>query len=168
LRQNLSDIADLLVGIPRLKGSAQFYRNADPAILGFVLQGLQTADPYITLLQNEKTVIDGAQKAFEELRQSGEKQLQQALPQFSAALVNLVQIFNSSLMSLSLGAPQIMRLFAPLVFETAIESMFGGTATLPYDALLDVAVLKGTIVADPAQAPSQGQILLRQRIASFS
>jgi hypothetical protein len=111
---------------------------------------------------------DGAKDAFENLRQAGGKQLQQELPQFCAALVKLVQSFNSGLSSLSLGAPQVMRLFAPLVFQSAIAAMFGGKATLPFDALLDVALLKGTTVADPSQTPSQDQILLRQRITSLS
>jgi hypothetical protein len=168
LGQNLSDIADLLVGIPQLKGSAQFYRNADSTILRAVLQGLKTIDPYITLLQNERTVIDRAKDAFESLRKSGGQELQLALPQFSAALVELVTDFNSSLMSLSLGAPQVMRLFGPLVFQAAIQSMFGRAATLPYDALLDVAVVKGTSVADPTQPPPQDQTMLRQRINSFA
>ncbi len=168
LHQNLSDIADLLLGIPELKGSAQFYRNTDPAILGYVVNDLVTTDPYITLLQSEKTVIDQAQKAFEDLRKAGGKQLPQALPQFSAGLVTLVQNFNNALTSLSLSAPQVMRLFAPLVFEKAIEAMFGGKATLPYDALLDVAVVKGTTIVDPSQAPSPDQIVLQQRITSFS
>lgn len=168
LGQNLSDIADLLVGIPELKGSAQFYRDADSTILGAVLQGLKSTDPYITLLQNEKTVIDGAKKAFESLSKAGGKQLQQALPQFSTALINLVTDFNSALMSLSLGAPQVMRLFAPLVFQAAIQSMFASAAALPFDAVLDVAVLKGTTAADPTQPPPQDQTLLRQRVTSFA
>jgi hypothetical protein len=167
LRQNLSNIAALLAGIPELKGSSQFYQNADKQILGFVLQDQQTMDLYMTLLENEKAVIDGAKNAFESFRQAGGKQLQQALPQFSTALVNLVTKFNSSLMSLSLDAPQVMRLFAPLVFKAAIEAMFSGTATLPHDALMDVAVLKGTSVQDPAQPPSQDQIVLRQHVTSF-
>ena len=169
LQENLSDIAALLTGIPELKGSAQFYQNAYTTILGAVLQNLSSADPLIMLLQNEKTVIDGAKKAFEGLRQAGAKQLQQALPQFSAALVNLVTGFNSSLMSLSLGAPQVMRLFAPLVFQAAIQSMFAGAAALPYDAVLDVAVVdQGVSVADPTQPPPQNQIRLRQRIPNFA
>ena len=168
LGQNLSDIADLLVGIPELKGSARFYRNADSTILGAVLQSLKSTDPYIMLLQNEKTVIDKAKDAFEGLRKAGGQQLQQALPQFSGALVKLVTDFNSSLMSLSLGAPQVMRLFAPLVFQAAIQSMFGSAATLPYDAVLDVAVLKGTTAADPSQPPPQDQTLLRQRVTNFA
>jgi hypothetical protein len=167
LRQNLSKIANLLAGIPELKSSAQFYQNADAQILGFVLQNLQTTDPYITLLQNEKAVIDGAKEAFESFRQAGGKQLQQALPQFSTALVKLVTDFNSSLMSLSLNAPQVMRLFAPLVFGAAIDAMFADAAPLPQDALMDVAVLKGTSLQDPAQPPSQDQIVLRQHVTSF-
>jgi len=74
---------------------------------------------------------------------------------------------SSSLMSLSLGAPQVMRLFAPLVFQAAIPSMPGSAATLPFDALLDVAVLQGTNAADPSQPPPQDQTLLRQRVTNF-
>jgi len=168
LAQNLSAIAVLLTGIPELKKFAQFYAHQDSMVLGDALNGLVSTDPYISLLQNEKTVIDGAQKAFEDLRKAGGNQLQQALPQFSSALVTLVQSFNSALMSLSLGTPQVMRLFAPLVFEKAIEAMFGGKATLPYDAMLDVALLNGTTIVDPTQMPSPNQIVLRQRVTSFS
>jgi hypothetical protein len=72
-------------------------------------------------------------------------------------------------MSLSLGAPQVMRLFAPLVFQAAIQSMFAGAAALPYDAVLDVAVVdQGASVADPTQPPPQNQIRLRQRIPNFA
>lgn len=167
LRQNLSRIAALLAGIPELKSSAQFYQNTDAQILSFVLQDLQTTDPYVTLLQNEKAVIDGAQKAFDGLRQTSGKQLQQALRPFSDALVNLVTDFNRSLMSLSLDAPQVMRLFAPLVFGAAINAMFASAAPLPQDALMDVAVLKGTSLQDPAQPPSQDQTVLRQQVTSL-
>jgi len=74
---------------------------------------------------------------------------------------------SSSLMSLSLGAPQVMRLFAPLVFQAAILSMSGSAATLPFDAVLDVAVLQGTNAADPSQPPPQDRTLLRQRGTNF-
>jgi hypothetical protein len=46
--------------------------------------------------------------------------------------------------------------------------MFAGAAALPYDALLNVAVLKGAIIADPTQPPSPDQVLLSQQITSFS
>lgn len=166
LKQNLSRIAILLAGIPELKDSSQFYQDA-AQILGFVLQDSQTMNLYINLLQNEKAVIDGAKQAFESFRKAGGTQLQQALPQFSKALVNLVTNFNSSLMSLSLDAPQVMRLFAPLVFKSAIEAMFAGVPPLPQDALMDVAVLKGASLQDPAQPPLQDQIMLRQHVVSF-
>jgi hypothetical protein len=167
LRENLSQISALLSGIPQLKGYAAYYQNAESTILGYVLNGLVQTDPYISLLHNEKTVIGSTKDAFEKLRIVGGKQLQKSLPEFSAALTNLVSQFNAALGSLSLNAPQVMRLFAPLVFKAAVEAMFP-RSTLPYDALLDVALLKGTTAADPAQPPSPDQILLRQRITSFS
>jgi len=60
-----------------------------------------------------------------------------------------------------------MRLFAPLVFQAAIPSMSGSAATLPFDAVLDVAVLQGTNAADPSQPPPQDQTLLWQRVTNL-
>ena len=168
LQANLAQIYNLLLGIPNLKSSAQYYRDAAPQIIGFVLTGLTTSDPYITLLQNEKTVIDNAQAAFEKLRKTGSQPLAQSAPAFSSALIKLVSDFNSGLSSLSLDSPQVMRLFAPLVFQAAVQAMFGGAASLPYDATLDVAVLKGAQLPDADQPPAPQDTLLRQRITSFA
>ncbi|HTT32648.1 MAG TPA: hypothetical protein VMH48_03515 [Methylomirabilota bacterium] len=168
LQANFARIFNLLRGIPQLQGSAGFYDNTAPQVLGSVTRNLLAGDPYITLLENEKTVIDGAQAAFEKLRQTGSQPLLQALPDFSKTLIDLVSKFNSGLSSLSLDSPQVMRLFAPLVFQSAVEAMLGTAAKLPFDATLDVAVLKGATLPDLAQPPAPADTLLRQRIASFA
>jgi len=124
--------------------------------------------PYLDLLESEKAVIDGAKHAFEGLRNTGDKPLLQSLPDFSKALIDLVSKFNSALSSLSLDSPQVMRLFAPLVFQAAVEALLGNPVVLSFDATLDVAVMKGATPLDPAQPPSPGDTLLRQRIASFA
>jgi hypothetical protein len=169
LQANLNNIYNLLNGIPALKGSAPYYQNASAKLLGDILQGLTATDSYISLLQAEKTVIDGAQAAFQGLRNSGAKQLQNALPTFSAALVNLVTKFNANLISLSLASPQVMRLFSPMVFQAAIAAMLPSVAAPANDALLDVAVLNPTApLPGTDQSPSQGQVLMRHRITSFA
>jgi len=168
LQANFARIFNLLRGIQQLRGSAGFYDNTAPQILGSVTGNLLTSDPYITLLENEKAVIDGAKDAFEKLRQTGSQPLLQVLPDFSKALINLVSKFNSGLSALSLDSPQVIGLFAPLVFQAAVEAMFGSAATLPFDATLDVAVLKGGTLPDITQPPAPADTLLRQRITSFA
>jgi len=168
LQANLASIVNLLSGIPQLKNKASAYSN--PAqIMGFVINDDTTSmQPYLDLLESEKAVIDGAKHAFEGLRNTGDKPLLQSLPDFSKALIDLVSKFNSALSSLSLDSPQVMRLFAPLVFQAAVEALLGNPVVLSFDATLDVAVMKGATPLDPAQPPSPGDTLLRQRIASFA
>jgi hypothetical protein len=83
-------------------------------------------------------------------------------------LISLVSDFNDRLTNLKFASPQVLRLFAPVVFQSAIQAMLAGTATLPFDALLDVAVLKGSSAADVTEPPPDDQILLRQHITSFA
>ncbi len=168
LQTNLNRIADLLTGIPSLKGSAQFYRNAGQKIMGGVVGNLLTSDPYISFLQGEKTVIDKAKDAFEDLHKAGNLEMEKSLPKFSSALISLVSDFNKNLISLGFGSPQVLRLFAPIVFQSAVQAMFAGAAALPFDLMLDVAVLKGSDAAGITQPPADDQILLRQHITSFA
>lgn len=168
LSLNLANIYALLNGIPALKGSAQYYRDAG-GMIADVVRELGVSDPYIAMLQNEKAAIDAAQSAFEGLRKSSGQQLQNALPVLSVALTELVSSFNRGLSSLSLDAPGVMQSFAPLIFQQAVAVMFSSAAPLSIDALLDVAVLKPD-VALPGndQEPTIDQILMRQRITNFS
>lgn len=168
LQANFGKIAELLTGIPSLKGSAKFYGDTAPQILGGVVRHMLSTDHYISFLQGERAVIDSAQDAFEDLRKAGGAQMQQSLPKFSSALISLVGDFNKNLLSLGFDSPQVLRLFAPVVFQSAIQAMFSGAAILPFDAMLDVAVLKGADLADVAQTPPDEQILLRQHITSFA
>ncbi|HKW65224.1 MAG TPA: hypothetical protein VJN89_21910 [Candidatus Acidoferrum sp.] len=169
LKTNFVGIQTLLQGVPELKNTANFYDSvaAQQAIQLVAGQPLVT-DPYVTLLENEKAVIDGAQAAFEKLRKTGNQPLVQSLPTFSNALISLVEDFNKNLSDLSLDSPQVMRLFAPLVFQAAVDAMFGQSGTFPLEATLDVAVLKGAALPDADQPPDPGDTLLRQHITSFA
>lgn len=168
LQSNLRDIHGLLNGIPNLRRAASSYGSA-ASIVNDLLLGLAKNDAYMLLLARESAVIAGAKEAFEGLRRTGGLQLQDSLPSFSSALVNLVVQFGSALGRLSLDAPQVMRLFAPLVFQSAVEAMFPGLQAPVSDALFDLAVLKGTApLPGTDQQPVPDQILLRQRITSFS
>jgi len=168
LQDNLNRIAGLLTGIPNLKSSAGFYKGQAGKIVGNVVQFIPHQNPYINLLQGEKGVIDAAHDAFEKLRKAGNSQLQNSLQKFSSALINLVSVFNVQIAKLNFGAEPVFRLFAPIVFQSAVQAMFAGTAALPFDATLDVAVLKGADAADVSQPPPDDQILLRQHITSFA
>jgi hypothetical protein len=167
LASNLNDIYNLLVGIPDLKGSAPYYQNSAKSIVGYVLNGLTTSDVYITWLQNEKAVIDGAKDAFEKLRTAGGRELENSLPVFSSSLVGLVTKFNRALADLSLDAPQVMRLFSPLVFQPAVAAMFPAIPAPASDALFDVALLQGAALPG-ADQPASNQVRIEQRITSFA
>jgi hypothetical protein len=166
LERTFANISSLLSGIPSLRSSAKFYDNAG-SIVGTITNQLQVNGPLITLLQSERTLINDARKSFENLRKAGGSNLQESLPQFSKALIGMATEFNSSLAALSLASPQVMRLFAPLVFQAAVHAMFPGAATVQADAILDVAVLKSNTLPLSDDPPVPGAVLLRQRITSL-
>ena len=169
LQKNFAGIQTLLLGIPQLNSTAASYDgNAAKQIISSVANSSVAQNIYLKLLQNEKTVIDRAQAAFEKLRKTGNQPLVQSLPAFSGALIDLVQDFNKNLSDLSLDSPQVMRLFAPLVFQAAVDAMFRTNAAFPLDATLDVAVLKGATLRDAAQPPATEDTLLRQHVTSFA
>jgi len=166
LEQTFANISNLLSGIPSLRSCAKFYDNAG-GIVATITNQLQVSGPLITLLQSERTLINDARKSFESLRKAGGSNLQNSLPQFSSALIAMATDFNSSLANLSLASPQVMRLFAPLVFQAAVHAMFPGAATVQADAILDVAVLKPKTLPLSDDPPDREAVLLRQRITSF-
>jgi len=168
MQENFKRIADLLTGIPELKGFASSYEDKAPQIMSSVLDQLTVADFYVRFLMAENDVINKVQKAFDRLRNAALSQSEKSLPEFSSALISMVSDFNGRLTDLKFASPQVLRLFAPIVFQSAIQSMLAGTAALPFDALLDVAVLKGSSAADVTEPPPDDQILLRQHITSFT
>jgi len=168
LQAMLNSIADLLAGIPELKNNAKFYRIPARTVFGFILKDPVRTDPFPRLLQWEKTLIDGAKSAFEDLRKAGSQNLHNALPALSAALVDLVTTFNSNLGTVKIDGSSLMRYFGPMVFQSAIEAMFPRAATLNTDALLEVAVLNTTSLPETNDPPAEGTVLLKQRITSFA
>jgi hypothetical protein len=171
LQSNLRDIAQLLNGIPGLRGSAQFYDGQAQNILSSVVNAskpIQAFDPIVMLLLAESNAISKAQSAFHGLSKAGSKQLQPALQSFAAAVVNLVTAFNKSLTQLSLSAPDLMRYFAPIVFQQAVQAMLPGASAFQLDALLDIAVLKNAALPSTADAPSPDKTYIWQTITSFS
>jgi len=166
LEQTFANISNLLAGIPSLRSCAKYYDNAG-SIVATITNQLQVSGPLITLLQSERTLINDARKSFEDLRKAGAGNLQDSLPQFSSALIGMATDFNSRLSALSLASPQVMRLFAPLVFQAAVHAMFPGAAAVQADAILDVAVLKSKTLPLSDDPPEREAVLLRQRITSF-
>ena len=96
--------------------------------------------------------------------------MHQSLPAFIAGLVDLAQTFNSKLAKLSLDAPDIMRLFAPLILQDTIQGgMFGRSAQFGSpDAMIDLAVLKTSTLPTFPAAPGLDDAQIRQCITSFS
>ena len=172
---NLNAIAKLLSGIPKLKSNAPYYGGQERTILNYIMRHLDDTSAttsagwlYLKLLLNEKTVVDSTKAAFDQLSNAGSSQLQQSLPTLAAALTNVVSNFNNALSSLSIGSPEIMQNFAPLVFQQAVNAMFPGVQPSALDALIDIAVLKPDQLVGADQEPTNDQIQLRHRITNFS
>jgi hypothetical protein len=171
LQANVNKIGAMLAGIPQQKSNAGYYTGQGQTILGMVSNAsrpIEQNDPIMRLLEAECTVINNAKNAFEGLRKAGSKDIQNALPPFTAAIVNIVKTFNSNIARLSLDAPEIMRLFAPLIMQGAVESMFGKVGSFSHDATFDIAVLKNPALPATADAPAADATTIRQLITSFS
>jgi hypothetical protein len=173
LQQRVDSIGVMLSGIPGQKQNAQWYTGQAGNIVNMICnidKIIQRDDPIMWLLGAESEVIDSARNAFEELRKAGGQGLHQSLPAFIAGLVDLAQTFNSKLAKLSLDAPDIMRLFAPLILQDTIQGgMFGRSAQFGSpDAMIDLAVLKTSTLPTFPAAPGLDDAQIRQCITSFS